>query len=50
MFNKVLLHGTLRNLSTKALNTYLIMQIIKIDFHKGQETKLYGKWLNKDKW
>lgn len=46
MFNKVLLHGTLGNLSTKALNTHKIMQIIEIDFHKGQETILYGKWLN----
>lgn len=45
MFNKVL-HGKLRNLSTKALNIHEIMQIIEIDFHKGQETKLYGKWLN----
>lgn len=46
MCNKVLLHGTLRNLSTKALNTHKIMQIIEIDFHKGQETILYKKWLN----
>lgn len=46
MFNKVLLHGTLRNLSIKALNTHKIMQIIDIDFHKGQETILYRKWMN----